>query len=76
MNDDDDDDDGHGDNQVLKLEKEEREKKRMAQGKGIFNRSILFCHSKHQVSVSGFRIDSRTIKRGESRLKQLSNATR
>jgi hypothetical protein len=25
----------------------------------------LFCHSRHLVGVSGFRIDSRTMKRGE-----------
>ena len=41
-------DDGHGggdglsEDQVLQLEKEEREKKRWAQGKGIFDRAILF----------------------------------
>jgi hypothetical protein len=45
------------------LEKK-KEKNKIAQSKGIFDRSILFCHSRHQVSVSGFRIDSRTIKRG------------
>jgi hypothetical protein len=36
----------------------------------------LFCHSRHQVGVSGFRIDSHTTKRRESRLKRLSSATR
>jgi hypothetical protein len=47
------------------LEKK-KEKNKMAQGEGIFDRSILFCHSRHQMGVSGFRIDSRTIKRGET----------
>jgi hypothetical protein len=49
-----------------KLEKEERKNKK-AQGKGIIDRSLLFWHSRHQVGVSVFRIDSRTIKRGETR---------
>jgi hypothetical protein len=39
-------------------------KTKWAQGKGIFDRAILFCHSRHQVSVSGFRIDIRIIKGG------------
>jgi hypothetical protein len=47
------------------LEKK-KEKNKIAQGKSIFDRSILFCHSKHQVSMSGFRIDNRTINRGET----------
>jgi hypothetical protein len=47
------------------LEKK-KQKNKMALGKGIFDRSILFCHLRHQVSVSGFRIDSHTIKRGET----------
>jgi hypothetical protein len=64
MDDDHDVGDGHRDDQVLKLGKEEKNK--MAQGEGIFDRSILFCHSRHQMGVSGFRIDSRTIKRGET----------
>ena len=38
-------------------------KTKWAQGKGIFNRAILFCHSRHLVGLSGFRIDNRTIKR-------------
>jgi hypothetical protein len=25
----------------------------------------LFCHSRHQAGVSGFRLDSHTMKRGE-----------
>ena len=45
------------------LEKK-KEKNKKAQGKGIFDMSFLFWHSKHQVDVSIFRIDSRTIKRG------------
>jgi hypothetical protein len=39
------DGDGHGDDQVPKLGKEERETK-WAQGKGIFDRVISFCHSR------------------------------
>jgi hypothetical protein len=31
----------------------------------IFDRVILFCHSRHQVGVSRFRIDSHTIKMGD-----------
>jgi hypothetical protein len=48
------------------LEKK-KEKTKKAQGKGIFDRSVLFWHSRHQVGVSVFRIDTRTIKRGETR---------
>ena len=44
--------------------KRRKRKIKWAQGKGIFNTAILFCHSRHQVDVSGFRIDNRTIKRG------------
>jgi hypothetical protein len=53
---------------AIKLQtwKRRKRKNKMAQGKGIIDRSILFCHSRHQVSVSLFRIDSRTIKRGET----------
>jgi hypothetical protein len=47
-----------------RLEKKKEENK-ISQAKGIFD--ILFCHSRHQVGVSGFRINSRTIKRGETR---------
>ena len=43
-----------------------KEKNKKAQGKGIFDRSFLFWHSRHQEGVSVFRIDSRTIKRGET----------
>ena len=45
---------------MLELGKEEREKQK-AQGKGINSRS-------HFVSVITFRLDSRTIKRGETRI--------
>ena len=49
----------------------------MGLSKGIFDRAILFCHSRHQVGVSGFRIDSRTMKRGEIHKEmRLSSATR
>ena len=48
------------------LEKK-KEKNKMAQGKCIIDRSILFCHSRHQAVVSGVRIDSRNTKRGETR---------
>jgi hypothetical protein len=30
-----------------KLDKEEREKIKWVQGKGIFSRAILFCHSRY-----------------------------
>ena len=54
------------------LEKK-KEKNKKAQGKGIFDRSFLFWHSRHQAGVSVFRIDSHTIKRGETRIEmQLS----
>ena len=63
---------------VIKLRtwKRRKRKTKWAQGKGIFDRAILFCHSRHIVGMSGFRIDSRTIKRGKSWLKWLSSATR
>ena len=48
------------------LEKK-KEKNKKAQGKCIFDRSFLFWHSRHQVGVSVFRIDSHTIKRGKTR---------
>jgi len=63
-------DDGHGDGgDQKKLSsaltwKRRKRKIKWAQGKGIFNRAILFFHSRHLVGVSGFRIDNRTIKRG------------
>jgi lysophospholipid acyltransferase (LPLAT)-like uncharacterized protein len=46
--------------------KKKKEKNKKAQGKGIFDRSLLFWHSRHLVGVSVFKIDSRTIKRGET----------
>ena len=63
-----DDGGGHGDDQVLGIGKEEREKQKWAQGKGDIHRAILFWWSKHLVCVIIFRIDSRTIKRGETRI--------
>ena len=59
---------GHGDDQVLGLGKEKREKQK-AQGKGIICRSILFWWSTHLESVTTFRINSHTIKRGETHIK-------
>ena len=55
---------------VIKLLAWKRRKRKIkwAHGKGIFVRAILFCDLRHQVGVSGFRIDSRTIKRGEIHL--------
>ena len=50
------------------LEKK-KEKNKKAQVKGIIDRSFLFRHSRHQVCVTVFRIDSHTIKRGETRIK-------
>ena len=47
------------------LEKK-KEKNKKAQGKCIFDRIFLFWHSRHQVGVSVFRIDSHTIKMGET----------
>ena len=54
---------------VIKLRTWKRRKRnrKWAQGKCIFDRAILFWHSRHQVGVSVFRIDSHTIKRGETR---------
>ena len=63
-------DDGHGDgdglieDQVLHIWKRRKRKIKWAQGKGIFDRAILFCHLRHQVGGCGFGIDSLTIKRG------------
>jgi hypothetical protein len=53
---------------VIKIQtwKQRKRKTKWAQGKGIFDRATLFCYSRHQVGVSEFRIDSRTIKRGET----------
>jgi hypothetical protein len=52
---------------VLGLGKEEREKQK-TQGKGIFGRSFCVLVIK-TMSVITFRIDSRTIKRGETHRK-------
>ena len=49
------------------LEKK-KQKNKKAQGKGIIDRSFLFWHSRQLVGVSVFRIDSHTIKRGETHL--------
>ena len=63
-------DDGHGDgddqNGIFKYSifEKKKEKTKWAQGKGIFIRAILFYHSRHLAGVNGFRIDNRTIKRG------------
>jgi len=60
-------DDGHDDGgdqkMIFKCSNLKKRETKWAQGKGIFNRAILFCHSRHQVGVSGFRIDNCTIKR-------------
>jgi hypothetical protein len=40
-----------------------KEKNKMSLRQRIFDRAILIRQSRHQVGVSGFRIDSRTIKR-------------
>ena len=55
---------------MIKLQtwKRRKRKTKWAQDKGVFDRDILFCHSRHQVGVSGFRIDSHTIKMGEIHL--------
>jgi len=61
--------DGHGDGGDQKMIfkcsnlENKKEKNKMGSSKGIFNRAILFCHSRHLEGVSGFRIDNRTIKR-------------
>ena len=65
VDDDHDDGGGHGDDQVAQSLEKKKKKKKKAQGKGIFDRSILFCYSRHQVGVSVFRIDSHTIKKSE-----------
>jgi hypothetical protein len=67
MNDDHDDDGGHGDDQVLQTWKRRKRKTKWALGKGIFDRTILLWWSRHLVIVITFRIDSRTIKRSETR---------
>jgi hypothetical protein len=64
-------DDGvHGDGDGQKMItsaptwKRRKRKTKWAQGKGIFDRAILFCYLRHQVGVGGFRIDNHIIKRG------------
>ena len=52
---------------VLELGKEEKEKQK-AQGKGELDRSFLVWSSRHLANVITFRIDSRTIKRSETRI--------
>ena len=75
-------DEVHGDGghvmMVIKLLTWKRRKRKikLVQDKGKIDRAILFYHSRHRVGVSGFRIDSRTIKMEESRLKRLSSAIR
>jgi hypothetical protein len=44
-----------------------KKEKQKAQGKGDINRSFLVWRSRHLASVTTFRIDSCTIKRGETR---------
>ena len=64
-------DEVHGDDgghmMMIKLQTWKRRKRKIkwTQGKDKIDRTILFCHSRHQVGVSGFRIDSRTMKRGK-----------
>ena len=47
------------------LEKK-KEKNKIAQGKVIFDRSVLFWHSRHLGGVTVFMIDSHTTRRGET----------
>ena len=76
-------DDGHGegdghkrDNQVLHIWKRRKRKQKWAQGKGIMIGAIFGLHSRHHRGCEWFRIDSHTIKRGNSRELRLSSATR
>ena len=75
-------DDGHGEgdgqkmDQVFLFGKEEREKQKWAQDKGITYRAIFGLYSIHHRGCEWFRIDSHTIKRGNSRELWLSSATR
>jgi hypothetical protein len=58
--------------QVLSLEKK-KEKNKKLKAKVKLDRSFLIWWSRHLVSVVTFRIDSHTIKRGETRIEiQLS----
>jgi hypothetical protein len=40
--------DGQNENQVLQTSKRRKRKTKWAQGIDIFDRAILFCHSRHQ----------------------------
>ena len=56
--------------------KEEREKQNGLKAKVYLKGPFCFvCHSRHQVGMSWFWIDSHTINRRESWLKRLSCAT-
>jgi hypothetical protein len=48
--------------------KRRKRKTKWVQGKGEMYRAILFWWSRHLVGVITFRIDGRTIKRGETRI--------
>ena len=50
------------------LDLEKKKEKQKAQGKGEIDRSFLVYWSRHLESVITFRIDSHTIKRGETRI--------
>ena len=53
---------------MLGLGKEEREKQKKIKAKVNLDRSFLVWWSRHLASVITFRIDSCTIKRGETRI--------
>ena len=67
VNEDHDDGGGHGDDQVIKAWKRRKRKTKRLKAKVYLIGVFLFWHSRHQVGVSAFRIDSRTIKRVETR---------
>ena len=50
------------------LNLEKKKEKQKAQGKGISGRSYFVLVIRHLASVITFRFDSRTIKRGETRI--------
>ena len=52
------------DDQVLQLEKKEREKQKTRLIKAKVSNRFLFWYLRHLEGVTVFRIDSRTIKRG------------
>ena len=62
--------------QVLQLGKEEREKQNGLKAKVYLIGPFCFADQDTIESVIGFRIDSRTMKKGKSWLKWLSSATR